>query len=411
MIFHNHKYAVFLVVFFALFLRFWGIGFVTSYTIDEGMMVPSSERYVENGHSSPAPWMHPPLPFISIYATMRLLGDNPYGWRLRSALFGGLSVLMLFLLGRELLPDVKMAYLAALLLAVEPIHILLSRSTNCEITSLFYFITAVYITVRYLKGSIASPWLAGILLGMAIAERWYYLPSLAAILLFTVICKYRDGELTWTEIAHMGSIYIVLPVSIYLMTFLPWFQRGTSLSDFIQMQVDAYARLQSITLKTFYNPIMQLSPSSPWDWFTTAVMYGSQSEQAGGWGRFSLYMNNYPVWILTIPAFMYTAYRSIKLKDRYLALIVVLFVATYFQFILVKRPIFFYTSPVVLPLVYLLVAYAVVSSLKKVVHAEHYIAGIAAATTAWALYLYPLVVSLSVPIVLYAPVLMFARLY
>ncbi len=50
-------------------------------------------------------WSHPPLAKLGMQAGMRIFGENAFGWRFPAALLGTLSVLLVYLLTKEVFDD------------------------------------------------------------------------------------------------------------------------------------------------------------------------------------------------------------------------------------------------------------------------------------------------------------------
>lgn len=403
MAFLNSKYIVLFICSLALILRFWGVTDVNSHVGDEWMFVPASENYFNSGHSAPDSWLHPPFHYYLLRANILLFGDNALGWRSGNVLFGALSVLLLILVGRELFDDKRIAYIAGALLAVEPFHIVLSRSSFREVPSVFLFLVAVYGIVRYLKGRSGSLLQAGVFLGLAIALKWYYIPALAVLLLFTLIYKYKEVGLKLIDLGHVTVVMTIIPLAIYLITFYPWFQRGYTLPEFIDMQLDVYYENQNLVIESFSDYFLKSTLSSPSEWFLKPLISAALFAQDGMMGKFFVFMSNPPFWLLTFPAFGYLLYRTQREKDKFLLLVLVLFIAIYLQFVIVKRPIFLYSALVVLPFAYLAVSFLLVSLLSRLNKAHFYYTTLLTFIFLWGLYLYPFVTSRFVPIFLYSP--------
>lgn len=400
----SNKYSLILIGVLALVLRFWGAFDVTSYVGDEWMYIPSSQNFLDHGHFAPDIWSHPPLYSYILCGSIALLGNNPYGWRLPNVLLGSLSVIALILLGLELFADKRIAFAAGLLLAVEPFAIFLSRTSFMEVPAVFFFLVAVYFIVRYMKGSINALYAAGIFLGFSIALKWYYVAAVAALFLFTAVFRLKHDGPRWLGVAHVFSSLVILPISIYVIAFYPWFQRGYLISEFIGMQADIYRYNQSFILQTFGDSFLRSTPSSPSAWFVKPLLSIDLFNRQGTLGQFFVFMNNPPVWLLTLPALGYALYRIGKNNDRYLILTVLLFISTYLQFVAVNRPIFLYSAITVLPAVHLLVAYFLVSLLSRLKNANYFTV-LMTLILCWGLYLYPFVTSRFVPIILYSPFL------
>src|SRR5512138_443907 len=243
----NERVLMAAVLVLAFGLRFWGFAAETGYVGDEHL-ASTADGFIEHGHYEPAKWFHQPAKFFVSYASIGLLGDNPYGRRLVYVLTGSALTLLLFLLGRELLADTRTAFLAALFMALDPAEIFFSRIYCPDLLSILLFTGSVYASVRHLKGGTPSPLPAGVLLGLAMAVKWYYALPGVTLAVIMVARAYRDRNGSWTPVLRTLLAYTMLPAAVYLLAFYPWFKRGSTLTEFVMMQIDSYRELQSLTL-------------------------------------------------------------------------------------------------------------------------------------------------------------------
>ena len=143
-----------IVILLAGGLRFWGLSFPPDLYWDEQYYVFDAEVYLGGGIGQPVgdppavkiadegTWIHPPLgKWIIALLGVGPLGLRSIGWRLPSALFGTAGVALLYFLALELWGSVWWAGLAALLLALDGLHIVQSRMAMLDIF-LTTFITA-----------------------------------------------------------------------------------------------------------------------------------------------------------------------------------------------------------------------------------------------------------------------------
>lgn len=385
----------------ALVVRIWDIAGTEHYVGDQNTVVLAAYRFPETGLFAPDSWEQPPFHYYLIRLGTLLFGDNAYGWRMKNVLLGGLTVPLLFLLGRALFADRRIALLASLFLLFDPLHLYYSRTIYAEISSLPFFLAAMLLMVRRDDGPTGA-W-AGILLGCALAQKWYYLvPSL--VLIVVVLRQRTEGSGTFgRELLPAAARYGIVPLTVYLLAFAPWFQRGYSLPEFFAMQVDAYHYLQSMefydSAMAFFRP--DVHPS--WTWFLRPVVLGNPIDREGAWGRFLVIMNNIPVWGLTMPAMLHLAVRSFRQRALLPSLPVILFLAFALPFAAVERPVFLYSAIVLLPFAFLASADLVVSLLDALGATARGFRSIAAGYAAWGLYLVPLILGQPVPLVLYAP--------
>jgi len=406
----NASYVLLILVLFAFVLRIWGIADVKSFMGDEGLHIPAAENYCKNGHYAPDKFFHPPLKYSMLYGSMKIFGNNPYGWRMRNVLLGTSTILILFILAKELFSDIRVAYLAGALLSIDPLHISQSRSTVDEIPVILFFLICCYAAIKYLKGSSnIFLFVAGFFFGLAISTKWYFLPELFILTIFILICKVKENGWKWKLASDIFSACVLLPLSIYLLAFYAWFGRGYDLFDFFRNQIDAFKALTSLTVDYFVTMGNLFIPPS--EWFVRPIFYGFHVSSNGIWRQYHVDINNFPIWLLTLPALLYMAYETLRYKDRYAFLFLVVFMATYLQLLLIKRPLYVYSALVILPFTILSVSFLIVSSLRKLKRSNLCYNLVLIAIFLWGLYLYPLILGKYVPGFLYAPLLSIGKIY
>ncbi|WP_232820407.1 dolichyl-phosphate-mannose--protein mannosyltransferase [Brachybacterium sp. YJGR34] len=220
----------------ALVLRLWGLGSIGELIFDETYYVKDAYALTQEGVEMSWPdehdavfeagdvdtyeetgsyVVHPPLGKWLIGAGMTLVGaDSPWGWRLSSALLGAVSVLMLARIGRRLFRSTTVGLIAALLLAIDGVALVHSRTSLLDPFVMFFALAAfgaLLIDRDRFRERLAlaavdlqelgqdppalgisggpRPWrlLAGVLLGMACSVKWSGLYFLAVFGIMTVL--------------------------------------------------------------------------------------------------------------------------------------------------------------------------------------------------------------------------------
>ncbi|MCX4778888.1 phospholipid carrier-dependent glycosyltransferase [Streptomyces sp. NBC_01264] len=100
-----------------------------------------------NPHGVPLPLepgyvVHPPVGKWVIGLGEWMFGFDPFGWRFMTALLGTLSVLMLCRIGRRLFRSTFLGCLAGLLLAVDGLHLVMSRTALLDLVLMFFVLGA-----------------------------------------------------------------------------------------------------------------------------------------------------------------------------------------------------------------------------------------------------------------------------
>lgn len=95
--------------------------------------------YFHSLSESKAPvYLYATVPFVAIF------GLNPWGVRLPAAIFGIISILLIFLLSRELFKDKRISWLSFILITILPWHIQYSRAAFEETLLLSLVLSGIY---------------------------------------------------------------------------------------------------------------------------------------------------------------------------------------------------------------------------------------------------------------------------
>jgi len=87
---------------------------------------------------------HPPLAKLMIALSMWLIGNNEYGFRLPSVLFGTLSILVFYLLLKRVSGDKLLSLIATFLFSFDNLVLVHSRIATLDIFVLFFMILGFY---------------------------------------------------------------------------------------------------------------------------------------------------------------------------------------------------------------------------------------------------------------------------
>ncbi len=403
------KYILLVLLIAGFLARFLWIGVPLVYVGDEALHIPATEEYCATGHANPDHYAHPPLKYYLLAGSMKLFGNNPYGWRMRNVVLGSMSIAILFFVGMELFSNAQTAFLAAALFAFDPLHIVLSRSTFDEVPVAFFFLAALYALLRFIRGGAWYLPGAGLFFGLAMAMKWYFAPALLILLLFTLFITAKREGWSWLKSADIMAAFTVIPLAVYLLVFTAWFDRGFGFMEFLQMQRDAFNDLQMVESTQMHSALA--SGGSPWQWFLMPLIIIRPIGQDGNTLRMLAVMNNPLVWVLVIPALLYFGYRIVMSDNRSatFVLIPLVFLSTYLPWLFVRRQIFLYSAVACLPVALLAVSHMVTSlsdSMQKLSRAYIITATV---LIAGSLYFYPLTIGLPVNADLYVPVLTFAK--
>ena len=264
------------VVLIAGILRFVRLGFPPSLVFDEVYYANEGKELLDHGVEwrtetdsagnvlgSHADFVvHPPLGKWIIGAGIEVFGNNPFGWRVMAATFGVISVLIMVRTARRMFRSTVLGCTAGLLMALDGMHFVLSRTAILDIFVMFFVLAAFACIVldrdarraRWLRelehgldpnlpGKAGRPRLdwrgvpwwrlgAGVMLGGACGVKWsaiFFLPVFAALIYFwevgvrkTVGARHPWRDALLDEIGWILAMIAIVPV-VYLATWYGWF--------------------------------------------------------------------------------------------------------------------------------------------------------------------------------------------
>ncbi|GGT34568.1 dolichyl-phosphate-mannose--protein mannosyltransferase [Streptomyces purpureus] len=228
-----------LVALVAGVMRFWHLGSPKAVIFDETYYAKDAWALVNQGYegawpkdvdksilanpdavaipTEPGYVVHPPVGKWVIGLGEQLFGFTPFGWRFMVAVLGTLSVLMLCRIGRRLFRSTFLGCLAGLLLAVDGLHFVMSRTALLDQVLMFFVLAAfgcLLIDRDHARRRLAAalprdeegllrpdaevaetlrlglrPWriAAGVTLGLAFATKWNGLYIMAAFGVMAVL--------------------------------------------------------------------------------------------------------------------------------------------------------------------------------------------------------------------------------
>lgn len=156
--------------------------------------------------------------------------SDPVGWRIAGAITGTASVALVVLIGRYLI-NLTFGAVAGLFLAVDGIHIVMSRTGILDIFLSFWVLAAfgALLLARRHKGWLV---LVGVCLGLATGVKWsgIYVVAVFGVIIVTwqLNQRWRTGERHWFRngIFKDGalSFLALVPTAAltYLATWIPW---------------------------------------------------------------------------------------------------------------------------------------------------------------------------------------------
>jgi dolichyl-phosphate-mannose--protein O-mannosyl transferase len=227
---------------------------------DEYCRVDSNdEKYWRREKWDVGSWVHPPLGKWQIGLGIKALGMDPTGWRSATAVAGTLVVTLTAFLAWLLFASVAWTYAAGLLMAVEHLSVVLSRTGLLDMHLVLWGLAGMVLLVldrRWIEkrqrrvdaaeadrdpaprvlSPVWRPWrfAAGAAFGAATAVKWSGAMALAAALLLTLVWevsrRHRHG-VSWSralgracarEALGVVLALLLVPAAVHVATWLPW---------------------------------------------------------------------------------------------------------------------------------------------------------------------------------------------
>ncbi|TAN38695.1 MAG: phospholipid carrier-dependent glycosyltransferase [Nitrospirae bacterium] len=403
-IFINSWKLTLLVLILAAVVRLWGVFELNEKLDDEVILVPDAIRIGTYGTTEN--WgNHPQLSGLIMYGTIRLFGDNPVGWRSSHIFLGTASVALIFLIGRLLYPGSAVPLISASLLALDPHHIYLSRTTFMEIPVTFFFLLYLYLLLEYTENKRTTLPLAGIAMGLTMGTKAYFVFAIPLVVIYALHRVRQRGELTRAVVMDFVFALMMLPFAVYLLSYIQLFSRGFTFPDFVQLKMNWIWAQTNLSMDDFINRDFLKAGGTPAEWFVIPRFWGEQRLLNNAEGMFILQCNNPPFRLLVLPSILAALGYAWKSRSARELLVPLLFASCYLLILLVQRPILSYSSIVLVPFAYLALARAVTLTAMRT-DREYMVYGwFLFATFIWGAYMFPLVSARLVPLSLFRPIL------
>jgi hypothetical protein len=241
--------------------RFW----------DERYGLQNIELLLRDGQWRPAHGLHPGLSYLPHALVLKgsdllneLTGEESFAvlqpgsgftptayllCRLLQAVFGTLSLLLVYLIGTRL-GNNRLGLLAALLLAVVPWHIRQSVIYKADMVLLLTVVLAFYLSLRAIEKPTFSAYAAtGVAIGFALASKFNAGPAAIPITLGTLLGSHRSKK-TFLWLVAAGAISIA--------TFLLF-------NPYVLIEPDIYRRSMSRTVRVYARKGAAKGVDSPLD--------------------------------------------------------------------------------------------------------------------------------------------------
>ncbi len=323
-------------------------------------------------------WTHPPLGKIFISLGVRTFGMTPFGWRICGTLFGILMVPIIYIFSKRMFGKTYLAACSAILLSADFMHFAQTRIATIDVYVTFFIMLMYLFMYKYvcmdfkntpLKKIFVPLLFCGLSMGLGIACKWtgaYAGAGLAVIFFLKLLSDFNERSANFPQkaaqtLAFCVLSFVVLPVLIYLLSYLPFAAcENTGFGGIIQNQIDMFTYHGKTVVSATH------SFSSPWYlwpidfrpiWYYSGVK-GGLSENISSFG-------NPLIWWCGIPAFFYCAYDALFNKNKNAIFLTISFLAQLVPWIPVTRTTFIYHYFPCVPFIVLLLTHTAAAFLQK----------------------------------------------
>jgi Gpi18-like mannosyltransferase len=268
-------------------------------------------------------WTHPPVAKLGMVLGMSIFGQNPFGWRIPGALLGVGSVLLVYLLAREIFGDEAIALLSAGAFSLDGLALVMSRIGMNDSYILFFALLSLYLFMR------KKDFWSALFFGLSIASKWSGI--WAAPILFILWLR-RKKKLDIKLFAY----FLIIPFAVYLLSYLDMFLTGHSLTIWWGMQEQMW---------WYHTGLKATHPYSSmwWSWpILLRPIYLYTSDEVGGWVARIYAMGNPIVFWFGLVSIITSAVTAFVERNKNLGLVVFSYLIFFAPWAVSPRIMFLY---------------------------------------------------------------------
>lgn len=359
---NNKKIILGAILFFAFLTRVFNLGSPENMYFDE-VYHAFTAKVILSGEAAKAwewwntppdgfayEWTHPPLAKLGMAAGMIVFGQNSFGWRIPGAIFGTLAVLIIYLIAKEIFKDEVLALLSCGLFSLEGLALVMSRIGMNDSYLLFFVLLSIYLFLKQ------RDFLSSISFGLAISSKWsavWAIPILGILWLWRK--PLRGNPL---KVVKTFFYFLVLPISIYLLSYFQMFLTGHDFAIWWGMQKQMWWYHTGLRASHPYT-------SQWWEWpLLIRPIYLYTSEELNGWvARIYAFGNPVIFWFGLASVFISLIYSYFE-RNKKLGLIVFSYFVFFVPWAVSPRIMFLYHYLPSVPFLTIATAYVIRRNLK-----------------------------------------------
>jgi len=256
---------------------------------DAALLASGGENYVSIFTDAASYIVHPPVGKWIIASGEAIFGATPFGWRIAIAILGILSVLLTARIARRLTNSNFIGTVAGLLLALDGLHIAMSRTALLD-TSLSFFVLCAFGFLIIDRDSANSGdtknwrWAMVLFLGLACATKWSGVYFAAAFGVLMLVWDYErrskrlEGLNVWFVRDFLPALLMPFAIiAIYFSSWVGWFRSSGGWNRNWAQENDSTSWVPDALVSLFHYHKDMLSfhanlatphsySSNPWSW-------------------------------------------------------------------------------------------------------------------------------------------------
>ena len=350
-----------LIITFALILRLWRLNLPKGYIFDEVYYAKNANSLIRNGVELSAQGqaefiVHPPLGKWLIGIGIKIFGNDEFGWRISAAVIGTLSVVLIYLITKELFKSVFLSNVAAALMALDGLALVMSRVALLDIFLMFFILLAFYFLIKN------DLWLSGVAIGLAAATKW----SAIFLIPFFILLTLNSLQIEPVKWVKRAAQFIFMPALIYLISWSGWIFTGSGWDRQSGSNVFTSLWKYHTAILDFHRNLVETHSyaANPWSWLIlgrpTSFFYQTPSGCGASTCSQEILAIGTPIlWWVGIFAIALTFGLFVAHRDRISTVILAGIAGTYLPWFLIQgRTTFYFYAISILPFLILALIYA-----------------------------------------------------
>ncbi|MCL1988925.1 MAG: phospholipid carrier-dependent glycosyltransferase [Firmicutes bacterium] len=232
---------------------------------------------------------HPPMGKNFIAMGAAIFGMTPFGWRFPGALMGVLMIPLMYAFGRMMFKSPFWGIFTAFIFSFDFMLFVQTRIATIDSYVTIFIIASYLCMYGYTQYKLNDKQLwkpllflagSGLFIGLAVASKWqgiYALIGLPIIFFphwYSVLQK--NKKLAWTTFASCFAFFLAIPITIYLLAYIPFVYSMDRGGGFFQTVID-----NQISMFSYHSGLLEWHPfaSRWWEWaiMTRPMFYYSNT--------------------------------------------------------------------------------------------------------------------------------------